>query len=65
MMVTCNAEYWKYMPSMMPPEAPCNTTYDDAERSVMCPHNPLAPKMTPEELDALYEKIYGEPPAAP
>lgn len=57
MIVTCNEEYWRYMPKLKPPEAPCGKTYDDAECLVLCPHEPLPPKLTEAEQEELLKKI--------
>lgn len=44
------------MQLMKPKEAPCGKTYDDAECSTICPHEPLPPKLTYEEYIALNNK---------
>lgn len=52
MNVTCNEDYYKYMPTFRPEAGPCGKTYDDAERYTICPHKEIPPRVTPELLDA-------------
>ncbi len=63
MIVTCNAEYWKYMESMKPEGAPCGKTYDDVDHSTICPHPELPAKLTLDELQRLSASMADAPPA--
>lgn len=56
MIKTCNGEYWQYMESMKPAEAPCGRTFDDEIASTLCPHDELPPKLTHAELMELAER---------
>ena len=60
MLRTCTDEDIKWVRSMMPPEAPCGRTYDDVTHSTICPHEPLPPKLSEEELNRLLEKLEQE-----
>lgn len=35
----------------------CGKIYDDAKCSTLCPHDPLPPKLTQEEQNAILEKM--------
>jgi len=50
MIQTCNKDYWKHMENVLArngdpknPGEPCGQTFDDAQRSTLCPHNLLPP----------------------
>lgn len=45
MIQTCNEEFWRHA-YRKPGAAPCGRTFDDAERSTVCPHEKLPPKRT-------------------
>jgi hypothetical protein len=62
----CNAADWEFWPeASTPAEAPCGRMYDDVDHSTLCPHEPLPPKLSIEELSDLHEKMRadGERPA--
>lgn len=53
MIKTCNAEYWRYLPELKPEGAPCGVTFDDVDHNTHCPHDPLPPQRSVEELEAM------------
>jgi hypothetical protein len=52
----CDEEDIKFLKSLMPPEAPCGREYDDLTHSTQCPHDPLPPKLTDEQLEAMLKE---------
>lgn len=58
MIVTCDAERWEYVGSLIKDhDEPCGKTFDDAECSTICPHDPLPPKLSEKELQELFDKV--------
>lgn len=50
--VTCNEDQYKGMKTVF-----CGKTFDDAECSTICPHNPLPPPLTKEQIEEQFSKM--------
>lgn len=66
MIVTCDSERWSYVGLIVQgalgddTALPCGRTFEDVTHSTICPHEPLPPRMSEEELQEVFNKLNTE-----